>query len=642
MHYQIFLKPLEVGAEFYNGVGFVVGRIEWYSRFTNHLLSQSSFRNESPLMNIRTDIELSITNLYQSLLFYQIKSVCCFYQRRQILVLIRGALRFDNWKGDLDDIKAAEKALREKCDFYRLECLNDEIQEISMKHDVQERANNFHKRLQAIRHVDPKNIAGTISKLREDPMADLYEWIFGTDVFQAFAKWEDQNSSRRLWISGQAGTGKTMFLLGTIKQIQTNCLFQTGLEEPPALIYFFCQSTDDQLNNGAAVLRSLVWMLLCQQPDLMKHLEEKFSSSGDKFIHDRNSIVTWCEVMTNMLRDCGRIIVLIDALDECEEVSRRFLASFLEELLGEEELSHVKWLITSRPIWDLKHSRSGNAPEKHSLLVLDDHDLSPLINKYISRKMAEIRDLAMNKQFVLTMEKQLCERASNTFIWASLVILGFKNSPEKDWRRILDRIPSDLQKLYEFLFEKLRDPDCKDVLAVAMLANRPLTLPEIEQLSGLEPGKNAGRNTVTLCGSFLTLRDETVYLIHQTAHDWLVERHYRLRRESLKELHAYVYENALKGLKAVLKQNIYNLPHFGILTEEVKPPSDDPLSPIRYGCQYWVYHLKESKVVQTPGILDFLRAHFLHWLEAMALLGLLPEILQIVTELLLLEGVSQD
>lgn len=120
-------------------MGYVVGRIEWYSRFTDQLLSQSSFRNESPLAKVRTDIEISITNLYQSLLFYQIKSVCCFYQRHQILVLVRGALRFDNWKGDLDDIKAAEKALRESCDFYSLECLKGQIREISMKHDIQEK-----------------------------------------------------------------------------------------------------------------------------------------------------------------------------------------------------------------------------------------------------------------------------------------------------------------------------------------------------------------------------------------------------------------------------------------------------------------------------------------------------------------------
>lgn len=183
MHYQIFLKPLEVGAEFYNGVGYVVGRIEWYSKFTDQLLSQNSFRNESPLVKIRADIEISITNLYQSLHFYQIKSVCCFYQRHQILVLVRGALRFDNWKGDLDDIKAAEKALRESCDFYSLEYLKGQIREISMKHDIQEKADTFHKRLQAIRHVDPKSIAGTIYKRKEMPIADLYEWIFETDVF---------------------------------------------------------------------------------------------------------------------------------------------------------------------------------------------------------------------------------------------------------------------------------------------------------------------------------------------------------------------------------------------------------------------------------------------------------------------------
>lgn len=624
-------------------MGYVVGRIEWYSRFTNQLLSQNSIRNESPLGEIRTEIKTSITNIYQSLLYYQIKSVCCFYQRHQILVLVRGALRFDDWKGDLDDIKAAEKALRESCDFYSLECLKGQIQEIRMELKVQEQVDTFHKRLQAIRHVDPKSIAGTIYKRKEKLIDILYEWIFETDVLKSFADWEDEGASRRLWFSGQAGTGKTMLLLGAIKQIQARFLSQTGRREPPALIYFFCQSNDDQLNHGAAVLQSLVWMLLCQQPGLMKHLEEKFSSSGDKCIYDRSSIHIWCEIMTNMLRDCGHILILIDAIDECEEASRELLTSFLEEKLGEQELSHVKWLITSRPIWDLKPSRlSGIAPEKHSLLVLDDHNLSRWINSYISQKMVGIRDRAMNKKFVTTMESQVCERASNTFIWASLVIREFEKSPEKSWKYILDQIPRDLHKLYDLLFEKLEDRDCKDVLAVAMLANRPLTLPEIEQLTGLESGINAGRDTVILCGSFLTLRDETVYLIHQSAHDWLVERHFRLRNESLEKLHAFVFRNSFEGLGKALKQNIYDLPHFGVLTKEVKPPTDDPLSPIHYGCQYWVHHLKESKLAPPPEILDFLRAHFLHWLEAMASLGLLPETLQIVNELRLLETVSKS
>lgn len=622
-------------------MGYVVSRIEWYSKVTDQLLSQDSIMNESPLEEIRADIKTSITNLYQSLLFYQIKSVCCFYQH-QIRVLVRGVLRLDDWGGDLKDIKAAEEDLHKSCDFYDRECFKVQIREMRMEHKIQEKVDTFRNRLRDIRYVDPKNTVRALYRRKEEPMDNLYGWVFENDIFTAFANWEDQDAPRRLWISGQAGMGKTMLLLGAIKKIQTRLLFQTDCGEPPVLIYFFCQSTDDRLNHGAAVLRSLVWMLLCQRPGLMRHLEEKFSSSGDKFIYDRNSIDTWCEIMTNMLIDCGRIIILIDALDECEEKSRESLATFLNEKLGEQELSHVKWLITSRPIWDLKHSLSYNFLEKHSVLNLDGHNLSPSINAYIKKKMLGIRERAMNKAFVTTMETQLCERASNTFIWASLVIREFEKSPEKNWKYILDQIPRDLYELYDLLFKKLQDPDCKDVLTVVMLATRPLTLLEIEQLCGLESGINAGKDTVTLCGSFLTLRDETVYLIHQSAHDWLVKNHSQLRNEPLHKLHAFVFGNSFEGLKKVLKKNIYDIPRFGVLTEEVIPPTEDPLSPIRYSCQYWVHHLKESKIRPPPDILDFLRTHVLHWLEAMALLGLLPETLQIVDELRRLEDVSQE
>lgn len=101
---------------------------------------------------------------------------------------------------------------------------------------------------------------------------------FDTEQFKGFMCWEEDRP-RRLWISGQAGTGKTILSIGTIKELQTQCLREP---EPPTILYFFCQHTDADLNNGVAVLQSLVWMLLRQQPHLSSHLDEQFSHSGQE------------------------------------------------------------------------------------------------------------------------------------------------------------------------------------------------------------------------------------------------------------------------------------------------------------------------------------------------------------------------
>jgi hypothetical protein len=60
---------------------------------------------------------------------------------------------------------------------------------------------------------------------------------------------------------------------------------------------------------------------------------------------------------------------------------------------------------------------------------------------------------------------------------------------------------------------------------------------------------------------------------------------------------------------------------------------DHCLSPeLQYSCQYWAYHLAQctdSDAVMYNALL-FLQRHFLHWVEAMSLLGLILEVVGIL------------
>jgi hypothetical protein len=44
---------------------------------------------------------------------------------------------------------------------------------------------------------------------------------------------------------------------------------------------------------------------------------------------------------------------------------------------------------------------------------------------------------------------------------------------------------------------------------------------------------------------------------------------------------------------------------------------------VQYACRYWVGHLEQSKVTlrDNDQVHIFLRKHFLHWLEALSLIG---------------------
>ena len=58
-------------------------------------------------------------------------------------------------------------------------------------------------------------------------------------------------------IKGNPGKGKTMLLIGIVKEMQSTC-------NSALLSYFFCQATNKSLNNPTAVLRGLIYQLLVQ------------------------------------------------------------------------------------------------------------------------------------------------------------------------------------------------------------------------------------------------------------------------------------------------------------------------------------------------------------------------------------------
>jgi len=73
-----------------------------------------------------------------------------------------------------------------------------------------------------------------------------------------------------------------------------------------------------------------------------------------------------------------------------------------------------------------------------------------------------------------------------------------------------------------------------------------------------------------------------------------------------------------------LRQNMCDLQPGSLRYEINEGRIISHLSPeLQYACRYWVYHLKQSqRYVSDKATVDtFLRKHFLHWLEAMSLIG---------------------
>jgi hypothetical protein len=165
------------------------------------------------------------------------------------------------------------------------------------------------------------------------------------------------------------------------------------------------------------------------------------------------------------------------------------------------------------------------------------------------------------------------------------------------------------------------------------LAYRPITLPELASLiEVLEDVTDEAevREIVILCGSFLTLRGETVYFVHQSAQDFLLEKVADdIFPNGTEAAHQAIFSRSLAILSRTLQRDTYGLEAPGLSIDDIKPLSPDPLAASRYQCIYWIDHLCDSKSKSeansakdaqvVAAVRKFVEKKYLYWLEALSL-----------------------
>jgi hypothetical protein len=134
---------------------------------------------------------------------------------------------------------------------------------------------------------------------------------------------------------------------------------------------------------------------------------------------------------------------------------------------------------------------------------------------------------------------------------------------------------------------------------------------------------------VNMCGSFLTIRDETVYFFHQSAKDYIsTDPSSEIFPAGRTEALWGIVSQSLQIMSDTLRRDIYDLRDPGTSIDQIISLDPDPLAQIRYACVYWIGHLCEIdsrshdqvglRVGETIPV--FLMKHFLHWLEILSLM----------------------
>lgn len=373
--------------------------------------------------------------------------------------------------------------------------------------------------------TDPRDDKRRIEDKKGGLLKGSYKWVLDNEEFKRFL---GDDRSRMLWIKGDAGKGKTMLLCGIIDELEAS--IQSGSLPPNSLTsFFFCEATDNRLKSSTAVLKGLMYLLLDRCPALISVLEAKHKHPGRRLFEDTdiNAFSALSDVLEKLICDPALppTFLFVDALDECED-GRPELLRFIRKIASM-EASRVRWILTSRN-WPEIHQEFSFEDSRTTLsLELNADHVSQAIDAYIRHKVPQLHLIRHNEGLQRQIISQLSEKADGTFLWVALVFQQLLTCKlASGLLPLMETMPRGLVPFYTRMLDQIDKDEhaatCRRILSTSVLAFRPLHLVELRLLAGLSEMDDMVTG-VNLCASFLTIRQEKVYLIHQSAKDYLVE-----------------------------------------------------------------------------------------------------------------------
>lgn len=353
------------------------------------------------------------------------------------------------------------------------------------------------------------------------------EWILRK---QQYTDWISSPRTRLLWISGYAGTGKTV-LSSFITQVLRE-------KQPKALVgRFFCDAQIPSHNDPCAMLRCLVYQLADQKRKFWQIVKRVSEAGGFGMFNQFDSL--WNLFVRLTSSETKRIIaIIIDSFDELHDQEQFRLFRRIESLLSSTGTERLKFFITSRPVAE-RTALLQVEPLWAARLSLGDHqdEVNQDIKRVVSFQLQRLVDVgACPLEIRDSLSEELVRKADQTFLWIKIVLaLLQKRAPlvPTITRKVLNLIPGELESLYKrTLFDIPEDNQelAASVLRLLVVCDRPLTGDEIGALLTITPDH---KSAISLQGEHLLRQDGLQRLLDPLVR--VHKSHVELLHASLKE-----------------------------------------------------------------------------------------------------------
>ncbi|KAM0371523.1 hypothetical protein ACHAPY_010246 [Fusarium culmorum] len=485
---------------------------------------------------------------------------------------------------------------------------------------------------------------------REELLREIDCWI------------DDPKSKTIFWLNGKAGTGKS-----TISRTVARSRSRQG---DLGASFFFKRGEVDRGNLSkfvSTVARRLAWSTPAVAP-FIKSAVNADPAIADKAVREQfEKLVREPLSKATLTSLCQpSVVIVVDALDECERDADITLILQLFSNLRFAGLLLVRVLVTSRPELPVRlgFSSIGNAHQDlilHKIpLPIIEHDISV----FLRQEFANIRN-NFNRDAVEELKLQvdwpgeanigkLTRAAVPLFIFAATLCRfindRYLGSPDELLQSVLKAAGtgqgSKLDMTYSpVLSQQVLNRSGSERLdiiesfrlivgTIVTLAN-PLSMRALALLLDVHVSKVTTR--LSALHSVLDIPetlDAPVRLLHLSFRDYLVDLEKReLAEFRVEERHTHqsLAKHCLRIMRGALQKNICGLSFPGMRRSSVDSGQLEKRMPsqLQYACMHWVYHQTSGKpeLSDDKNVHGFLMTHFLHWLEAMSLLGRVKECL---------------